>query len=49
MAFATADDGGRLHYEETGIGEALIFVHEFAGQTVGDLFHGLGVRAPESY
>jgi pimeloyl-ACP methyl ester carboxylesterase len=31
MAFATTDDGVRLHYEETGSGSPLIFVHEFAG------------------
>ena len=31
MPFATADDGVRLHYEETGSGTPLIFVHEFAG------------------
>ena len=31
MPFATADDGVRLHYEETGAGAPLIFVHEFAG------------------
>src|SRR5215208_3189992 len=31
MAFATTDDGMRLHYEETGSGSAVIFVHEFAG------------------
>ena len=31
MAYATAKDGVRLYYEETGAGEALIFVHEFAG------------------
>lgn len=31
MAFAKADDGVRLSYEETGKGEALVFVHEFAG------------------
>jgi pimeloyl-ACP methyl ester carboxylesterase len=31
MAFATTDDGVRLHYEETGSGSAVIFVHEFAG------------------
>jgi pimeloyl-ACP methyl ester carboxylesterase len=30
-AFATARDGTRLYYEEIGSGEALIFVHEFAG------------------
>jgi len=31
MAHVTADDGVRLYYEETGSGEPLIFVHEFAG------------------
>ncbi|MDH3659829.1 MAG: alpha/beta hydrolase, partial [Alphaproteobacteria bacterium] len=31
MAFATAADGVRLYYEEAGSGDALIFVHEFAG------------------
>lgn len=31
MAYATASDGIRLYYEETGAGEAVIFVHEFAG------------------
>jgi pimeloyl-ACP methyl ester carboxylesterase len=31
MAFATTDDGVRLHYEETGSGSPVIFVHEFAG------------------
>jgi pimeloyl-ACP methyl ester carboxylesterase len=31
MPFATTDDGVRLHYEETGSGTPLIFVHEFAG------------------
>src|SRR5258708_9974898 len=31
MAFATADDGVRLDYEETGSGSPIIFVHEFAG------------------
>ncbi|MGI9492989.1 MAG: alpha/beta fold hydrolase [Geminicoccaceae bacterium] len=31
MAYATAKDGVRLYYEEAGTGEALIFVHEFAG------------------
>jgi len=27
----TADDGVRLHYEETGSGTPIVFVHEFAG------------------
>ncbi len=31
MPFATTDDGVRLHYEETGAGAPVIFVHEFAG------------------
>lgn len=31
MPFVTTDDGVRLHYEETGSGTPLIFVHEFAG------------------
>ena len=31
MPFATTDDGVRLHYEETGGGTPVIFVHEFAG------------------
>lgn len=31
MAYATAEDGARLYYEETGSGETVIFVHEFAG------------------
>src|SRR5215204_3141951 len=31
MPFATTHDGVRLHYEETGSGSAVIFVHEFAG------------------
>ncbi len=31
MPFAITDDGVRLHYEETGSGTPLIFVHEFAG------------------
>jgi pimeloyl-ACP methyl ester carboxylesterase len=31
MPFATTDDEVRLHYEETGSGTPLIFVHEFAG------------------
>lgn len=31
MPFAITDDGVRLHYEETGSGAPLIFVHEFAG------------------
>jgi pimeloyl-ACP methyl ester carboxylesterase len=31
MPFATTDDGVRLHYEDTGSGIPLIFVHEFAG------------------
>jgi pimeloyl-ACP methyl ester carboxylesterase len=31
VPFALTDDGVRLHYEETGSGTPLIFVHEFAG------------------
>jgi pimeloyl-ACP methyl ester carboxylesterase len=31
MPFATASDGVRLHYEETGSGTPIVFVHEFAG------------------
>src|ERR1700743_1296352 len=31
MPYATTDDGVRLYFEETGTGEPVIFVHEFAG------------------
>jgi pimeloyl-ACP methyl ester carboxylesterase len=31
MPHATADDGTRLYYEETGSGTPVIFVHEYAG------------------
>ena len=31
MPFATTDDRIRLHYEESGAGTPVIFVHEFAG------------------
>jgi pimeloyl-ACP methyl ester carboxylesterase len=31
MAFATATDGIRLYYEETGGGTPVLFIHEFAG------------------
>jgi pimeloyl-ACP methyl ester carboxylesterase len=31
MPYATADDGVRLYYEETGSGRLLILAHEFAG------------------
>jgi pimeloyl-ACP methyl ester carboxylesterase len=31
MPFATAGDGARLHYEETGGGTPVLFIHEFAG------------------
>src|SRR5205085_8543018 len=31
MSFVTADDGVRLYFEEQGDGEALLFIHEFAG------------------
>jgi pimeloyl-ACP methyl ester carboxylesterase len=33
MPHATTDDGVRLHYEETGNGVPIIFVHEFAGDS----------------
>jgi len=33
MPYVTADDGTRLYYEETGAGEAVVFVHEFAGDS----------------
>jgi pimeloyl-ACP methyl ester carboxylesterase len=32
VAFATVDDGVRLHYQETGQGTPVVFVHEFAGE-----------------
>ena len=31
MPYATTDDGVRLYFEETGSGQSVIFVHEFAG------------------
>ncbi len=31
MPYATTDDGVKLYYEEAGTGNAMIFVHEFAG------------------
>jgi pimeloyl-ACP methyl ester carboxylesterase len=31
MPFATTTDGVKLHFEEAGSGNAMIFVHEFAG------------------
>jgi len=31
MPFATTDDGVRLHYEESGAGTPVLFIHEFAG------------------
>ena len=31
MAFATASDGIKLYFEETGSGTPIVFVHEFAG------------------
>ena len=31
MSSVSTDDGVRLHYEETGEGEPVLFVHEFAG------------------
>ena len=31
MPRAETDDGVGLHYEETGTGTPIIFVHEFAG------------------
>ncbi len=31
MPFLTTDDGVKLHYEETGSGTPVVFVHEFAG------------------
>ncbi|MBL6616923.1 MAG: alpha/beta hydrolase [Reyranella sp.] len=30
MPFATTDDGVKLYYEETGAGQPIVFVHEFA-------------------
>lgn len=31
MAYALTDDNVRLHYEETGSGDPIVFLHEFAG------------------
>ena len=31
MPYATTDDNVRLYYEDTGAGDAMVFVHEFAG------------------
>jgi pimeloyl-ACP methyl ester carboxylesterase len=31
MPVATTDDDVRIHYEETGTGDAIVFLHEFAG------------------
>jgi pimeloyl-ACP methyl ester carboxylesterase len=31
MGYATTGDGVRLHYEETGTGSPVLFIHEFAG------------------
>jgi len=31
MAYVTTDDGVKLHYEESGSGTPVVFVHEFAG------------------
>jgi pimeloyl-ACP methyl ester carboxylesterase len=33
MSFVTTDDGVRLHFEEAGSGDALLFIHEFAGDS----------------
>lgn len=33
MPYAVASDGVRLHYQSTGQGEPIIFVHEFAGDS----------------
>ena len=33
MPTLTADDGVKLHYEETGSGTPIVFVHEFAGDS----------------
>ncbi len=54
MPFATTDDGVRLHYEESGRGTPLIFVHEFAGDSrsyegqlrhFGKRFHAIAFNA----
>ena len=31
MGYAPTPDGLKLYYEEAGAGEAVVFVHEFAG------------------
>jgi len=31
MPHATADDGVKLYFDETGSGKLVVFVHEFAG------------------
>jgi pimeloyl-ACP methyl ester carboxylesterase len=31
VSIAVTDDGVRLYYEETGTGDAIVFIHEFAG------------------
>lgn len=33
MPHLSADDGTRLYYEEAGSGQAIVFVHEFLGET----------------
>ncbi len=33
MPFLNSDDGVKLHYEEAGAGTAVVFVHEFAGDS----------------
>jgi pimeloyl-ACP methyl ester carboxylesterase len=33
MAFVTAPDGVQLYVEETGVGDPIVFVHEYAGDT----------------
>src|SRR5262245_49714808 len=33
MPFLTSDDGVKLHYEETGSGIPIVYVHEFAGDS----------------
>ena len=35
MPYLTADDGVRLYYEETGSGNPIVFVHEFADDCRG--------------
>ena len=31
MPYAKTPDGVQLHYEESGEGQTIVFVHEFAG------------------